>query len=54
MDITPRTVLRAFLLVGGIGVGTLGYVDGSTTQVVLGIAAVLLGGFGLWYQYTQE
>ena len=51
MDLTPRTVLRAFLLVGGIAVLGLGIIEESLVQIGIGVVAMLLGGFGLYTQY---
>lgn len=54
MEITPRTLLRAFLVIGGVAIAGMGIADGELWRIALGGAAALLGGFGLWYQYSQE
>lgn len=54
MDVTPRTVLRAFLLIGGIAVLALGIVNESTTQLAVGAIAAILGGLGLYGEWQGQ
>ena len=54
MEITPRTLLRAFLVIGGLAIAGMGIADEELWRIALGVAAATLGGFGLWYQYSQE
>jgi hypothetical protein len=48
MDVSLRTLLRLFLVVGGIGYVAWGALEARTTFVGLGLLAVALGLFGLW------
>ncbi|MEF8782343.1 MAG: hypothetical protein V5A39_02565 [Haloarculaceae archaeon] len=48
MDVSFRTLLRLFLVVGGLGYVAWGALDARTTFVGLGLLAVALGLFGLW------
>lgn len=50
---TPRTILRLFLLVGGIGIFWLGVQDDNTVNMVLGILAALLGAVGLLWEIRE-
>jgi len=52
VDWTARTFLRAFLLVGGLGFLVAGAGGGAPVDVGLGVAAALLGAFGLWTERT--
>lgn len=51
MDWTFRTVVRAFLLVGGVIYVVWGALDGSMVRLGLGVVAALLGAFGLWSEF---
>lgn len=54
MDIAPRTVLRAFLLVGGLTFIGFGLLDSSMFHLGLGVLAAALGAFGLWWERRQR
>lgn len=43
-----RTLLRGFLVGGGVAIAVVGVVEGSTFEIALGAFAALLGGFRLW------
>jgi len=49
MDWDARTLLRGFLLVGGLLFLVLGLIRGELFDVGIGALAAVLGGFGLWY-----
>jgi hypothetical protein len=51
---TGRTVLRGFLLLGGVAILGLGVLQGSSFNIGLGALATVLGGFGLWWELTQQ
>lgn len=51
MDVTPHTLLRGFLLIGGLAFVIYGLVDWSLFNLGLGIVAAVLGGFGLWWEF---
>ena len=53
MEFTFRTLLRAFLLVGGIGIAVMGALDGSSLDIAIGTVAAVLGGGGLLYQWRK-
>ena len=53
MELTFRTVLRAFLLVGGSAYLVYGLVDGTTFDVALGAFAAVVGAIGLWSMRLQ-
>lgn len=44
-----RTLVRLFLVVGGVAYAAFGLLEGSTVEVGFGALAALLGGFGLWW-----
>lgn len=50
---TPRTILRLFLLFGGIGILWLGYQDDNTPYIALGILAAALGAVGLLWEIRE-
>lgn len=50
MDVTPRTLLRAFLLVGGLAFLGFGLLESSMFHLGIGILAGALGAFGLWWE----
>lgn len=47
MDVSYRTVLRVFLVVGGTGLLLLGVVNNDTVNIGIGAVALLLGAIGL-------
>lgn len=49
MDVDFRTILRAFLIVGGLALLLVGILDGSTTNAAIGAIAVLVGAVGFWF-----
>ncbi len=49
-----RTLVRAFLVVGGLGYAAFGLLEGSTLEVGFGALAALLGGFGLWWDRRES
>lgn len=49
MDWDARTLLRGFLLIGGLLFVGVGLVRGEPFDVGIGAFAAVLGGFGLWY-----
>jgi len=51
---TARTVVRGFLLLGGLALAGVGAVEGSTVDVVVGGVAAVLGFVGLWLQYRDR
>lgn len=51
---TGRTLLRGFLLVGGLALLGLGIAEGSRFNIGIGILATLLGGFGLWWEWNRQ
>lgn len=53
MDWTYRTLLRIFLLLGGIVFVVQGVLDDAIFDLLLGIAATLLGATGLWWEWNQ-
>lgn len=53
MDVTPRTALRVFLLVGGLAVFGFGAMESSIQHIAIGLAAGVLGGFGLWMEHQS-
>jgi hypothetical protein len=53
MDVTGRTLLRVFLVVGGIAILVLGIVSDDPFQAGLGAVATALGAFGLWWELTH-
>jgi hypothetical protein len=54
IDIGFRTLVRAFLLVGGLIFLVQGAIDGSVSELGLGAMAVLLGGVGLWWEWRKQ
>ena len=53
MELSFRTVVRAFLLVGGSAYLVYGLVDGTTFDVALGAFAAVVGAIGLWSMRLQ-
>ena len=51
MDWSFRTVVRAFLLVGGLVYVGWGVLDGSMVTIGLGVLAAVLGVIGLWSEF---
>ena len=54
MDWHPRTLVRIFLLVGGLVYVGSGVLSGSLAQLALGVAATALGAFGLWWEFRES
>ena len=54
MDITARTILRLFLLIGGVIVLVFGIIDESTLNIAVGLLAAILGAIGLWDQFGRD
>lgn len=50
MNVGFRTLLRGFLLVGGLVFALQGAISGSLFDVGLGLAATVLGAVGLWWE----
>ena len=53
MSMDFRTLVRVFLLVGGIAYAVFGVISGSTFEVGFGALAAVLGGFGLWWEHRD-
>lgn len=45
-----RTVLRAFLLLGGLAYVLFGTLAGTTLDIGIGLLAAIVGGIGLWWE----
>ena len=54
MDWSFRTLLRAFLLVGGLVYALTGVLQGSMFDTGLGAVAVVLGAVGLWWEWQAR
>jgi len=54
MDRDFRTLLRGFLLVGGIVFLGLGVLRGDQFNVALGALAAAMGGFGLYWDWNRQ
>lgn len=54
IDVGFRTLVRGFLLAGGIVFATGGAIDGSLAEVGLGLVATFLGGVGLWVEWKKQ
>lgn len=54
MDWDGRTLLRGFLLVGGLLFLGAGLVRGELFDVGIGAFAAVLGGFGLWWEHNRQ
>jgi hypothetical protein len=54
MDWSFRTLLRAFLLVGGLVYVLTGVLQGSMFDTGLGAVAVVLGAVGLWWEWQAR
>jgi hypothetical protein len=52
MEWTFRTLIRGFLVIGGLGYMAWGVLDDSLVTLGFGVAAVLLGAFGLWSEFN--
>jgi hypothetical protein len=50
MAVGFRTLIRGFLLVGGLVFALQGAISGSLFDLGLGLVAALLGGVGLWWE----
>jgi len=53
MHWSPRTLVRVFLLVGGLAFIVLGTLDSSLFNLGLGAVAAFLGLVGLWMEYRE-
>lgn len=53
MEWTPRTVLRVFLILAGLYVLGIGILEESVLRSALGVFAIALGGFGLWWEARE-
>lgn len=51
---TFRTLVRVFLVVGGIAFVALGVQDASAFDVGVGVVAIVLGAGGLYYQFYMQ
>lgn len=51
---TFRTLVRVFLVIGGITFVALGVQDGSAFDIGIGVVAIVLGAGGLYYQYYWQ
>lgn len=49
-----RTVLRGFLLVGGIIFVVWGAIEGTPLNLGLGSVATVLGAVGLWWEWRTQ
>lgn len=49
-----RTLVRVFLVVGGVLYAAFGLLDGSSLQAGFGVLAALLGAFGLWWDRRES
>lgn len=49
---TYRTLLRAFLLLGGLAYVLFGIVAGTTLDIGLGAFAAIVGAIGLWWEQS--
>lgn len=49
-----RTLVRVFLVVGGVAFAVAGALEGSTLDVGFGALAALLGAFGLWWDRRES
>ena len=54
MDWNVRTLLRSFLLAGGLVYLAAGVLSGTPSQLVIGGVAAALGAFGLWWEFKQS
>jgi hypothetical protein len=54
MHVGFRTLVRGFLLVGGLLFVLQGVIGGSAFDLVLGVAATLVGGVGLWLELREQ
>jgi len=53
MSVGFRTLLRGFMIVGGVAFAVSGAATGSALEVGFGLFAALLGGFGLWWDARE-
>lgn len=49
-----RTLIRVFLVAGGVAFAAAGVVEGSTFNVGFGALAAVLGAFGLWWDRRES
>lgn len=54
MDWHLRTLVRIFLVVGGLWYVLTGVSSGSVPSMALGGVATALGAFGLWREYGES
>lgn len=53
MDVTPMTVLRGFLLVGGVILAGIGLLTSNVIHFAIGTFSALLGAYRLSNQYYR-
>lgn len=53
-EIGFRTLVRGFLLIGGLVFVAWGVIEGSLANIGLGLVATLLGGIGLWWEWKKQ
>ena len=53
MDVSYRTVLRVFLVVGGTGLLLLGVLDADVVNIGIGAVALFLGAIGLAAEWRE-
>lgn len=49
----PRTLVRVFLVVGGVAYAAGGVLTESPVNVGFGLLAAALGGFGIWWDRRE-
>ncbi|MEF8775851.1 MAG: hypothetical protein V5A43_05025 [Haloarculaceae archaeon] len=54
MDWHLRTLVRIFLVVGGLVYVVSGVMSGSLPAMALGAAATALGAVGLWWEFRDS
>jgi len=54
MHVGFRTLVRGFLLVGGLLFLFQGVTGGSVFDLVLGLVATLVGGVGVWLELREQ
>ena len=54
MDWSFRTLVRAFLVVGGLAYVAVGALQGDLATAAIGVLAVVLGAVGLYSEYGDR
>jgi hypothetical protein len=54
MDWQLRTLVRIFLVVGGLWYLITGALSGAVPSMALGAVATALGAFGLWWEFRDS